>query len=168
MNPLLSEALKQAYALAPATVEHVHTLQIEHVGVSEPIFIVQGHRNRVCTVPGLGATTFLAAPFRFTLPATDDGGLQELNLTFDNVDPLIAEFCRSAQTYPAPVEIQYRPYLSTDLTTPQMDPALLLYLTNVVITLTEISGRAVPRDFLNREFPNFRYTTTNFPGLRNL
>lgn len=168
MNDLLSAVLKEAYALAPATVEHIHSLEISHPAIGEAVYICQGMQNRVLTIPGVGEKTFIAAPFNFTLPKVDDGGLQELNLTFDNVDRSISDFCRAALAQPYPIEIKYRPYISSDLTTPQYDPPLLLFLLNVQVKTSEVSGRAVPRDFINRKFPNFRYTTRDFPGLKNL
>jgi len=167
-NPLLDAAIKEAYGKATSSVEYINTLEISQIGVSEPIRICQGYINRNLTVPGEGVQTFLATPFRFNLPKVDDGGLQELSLTFDNVDRRIADFCRSALTYAAPIEIKFRPYLASDTTTPKMDPPLLLFLTNVVIDATTVSGRAVQRDFINTKFPNFKYSLTNFPGLANL
>lgn len=166
MNPNLHPALVEAYATAPAAVAHVHTLELRHESMSEPLYLVQGflHRDMKITTGG-SFKKFRACAFNFTLPATDDGGLQELTLTMDNANNRVSDFCESAMNFPAPVEIYYRPFLSTDLETPLMDPPLRLFLKDVSISEAQVSGRAVPVDFLNLKFPTELYTTPRFPSL---
>jgi hypothetical protein len=67
--------------------------------------------------------------------------------------------------FPAPVEIYYRPYLSTDLETPLMEPPLRLFLRDVTVSESQVSGRAVPVDFLNLKFPTQLYDSERFPPL---
>lgn len=165
MNALLDEALRQAYALAPATLVHYHTLEISHIGISEKVYLVKGFKHLEFGVPGDGTIPFKAAAFQFSLPPVNGEGLQELMLAFDNVDKSIAQFCRMARTYPAPIIIKYRPYISSDLSTPRYDPPLLMYLLNVQIKKTRVTGRAVPRDFINKQFPNRKYNTEDFQAL---
>ena len=64
-----------------------------------------------------------------------------------------------------PVEIIYRPYLSTDLTQSQMIPPLVLYLKDIQITAAQIVGRATFMDVVNKKFPTELYTRARFPGL---
>ena len=66
-----------------------------------------------------------------------------------------------------PVKVQYRPYLLEDLTTPQSEKPLTLYLTDVVVTLFEVTGRASFTDFINRPFPRRTetYNRDRFPSL---
>jgi len=63
------------------------------------------------------------------------------------------------------VEVTYRPYLSTDLTAPQMDPPLTLTLTQISADNYTVTARARMGDFANRKFPSEEYTATRFPGL---
>ena len=165
MNTALEEAIKEAYALAPAGVVYYHTLEFYHERMSESIYVVQGFRHQVLTLENDQDKTFLAMAFDFTLPATNEGGLQELNLVVDNVENRVSNFCKEAVLFPAPVEVIYRPYLSTDTSGPQLDPPLRLFLLNVRIADAQVSARAVPADFLNLKFPTELYDSRRFPVL---
>lgn len=165
MNPALHPALVEAYALAPAAVSHVHTLELRHESLSAPLYLVQGFFHKDMRLETGDLVTFRACAFNFTLPGTDDGGLQELTLTLDNTNNRVSDFCEAAMLFPAPVEIYYRPYLSTDLETPLMDPPLRLFLQNVTVSEAQVSGRAVPCDFLNLKFPTEIYDSVRFPPL---
>jgi hypothetical protein len=166
MNPNLHPALVEAYALAPAQVSHVHTLELRHESMSEPLYLVQGYFHKMIkTDPEGEFIEFRACAFSFNLPATDDGGLQELTLTMDNANNRVSDFCEAAMQFPAPVEIYYRPYLSTDLETPLMDPPLRLFLKDVSVSEAQVSGRAAPVDFLNLKFPTELYSSPRFPPL---
>jgi len=63
------------------------------------------------------------------------------------------------------IEITYRPYLSTDLEGPQMDPPITLILTEVEANALKITGRARMLDIGNKAFPAEIYTAKRFPGL---
>lgn len=165
MNDTLAEALKEAYAMAPADVHHVHSLEIYHPSMSEPLYLVQGYFHRQLRLESGALKNFRATAFNFTLPTTDEGGLQELNLTIDNANSRVSDFCEQAMVFPAPVEILYRPYLSTDLETPLMTPPLRLFLLGVTVGEAQVSGRAVPVDFLNLKFPTELYNSARFPPL---
>ncbi len=168
MNTALDEAIKEAYALAPATVAHVHSLEIRHPSIVESLYIVQGFQNRNLTLETAEVKTFTAIPFAFTLPPSNDSGLQELTLTIDNVGNKVAEFLELAMNFLEPVQVLYRPYLSTDLTEPKWNPPLRLFFTNATVSETQVSGRAAPADFLNRDFLSELYTRTLFPSLGSL
>lgn len=166
MNTNLHPALVEAYAIAPAGVAHIHTLELRHESMSEPLYLVQGFFHKQIKIETGGTfKKFRACGFNFTLPATDDGGLQELTLTMDNANNRVSDFCESAMNFPAPVEIYYRPYLSTDLETPLMEPPLRLFLKDVTVSESQVSGRAVPVDFLNLKFPTELYDSERFPPL---
>jgi hypothetical protein len=165
MNNNLTEALKEAYAVAPASTSYIHTIELRHVSMSEPLYLAQGFFHRRLTLETSVEQTFRACAFDFTLPATDEGGLQELNLVMDNANNRVSDFCEQAMVFPAPVEIFYRPYLSTDFTVPQMNPPLRLFLLNVKVSEAQVSGRAVPVDFLNLKFPTEKYDSSRFPAL---
>jgi hypothetical protein len=165
MNTALTEAIKEAYASAPTGVVYLETLQISHPLVVEDIFLVNDRVNHAMTLETAVVKNFRACSFRMALPASGDTGLQELSLTIDNVGREISDFMTTVRDSLDPVVITYRPYLSTDLTTPQMDPPLVLNLTDVVVTAAEVSGRATFADIINRKFPTDFYTRSRFPGL---
>ena len=63
------------------------------------------------------------------------------------------------------IEVTYRPYLSTDLEGPQMDPPIHLVLTEVEADIFRVTGRARMLDVGNKAFPGISYTAKTFPGL---
>ena len=70
----------------------------------------------------------------------------------------------AAISYPAPVEVTYRQYLSDDLSA----PAFVLNgltLKSVKAGLLRITAEAGFEDWLNRPFPRRLYTAKEFPGL---
>lgn len=168
MNPALDEAVKEAYALAPASVSHVHSLELRHPSIESSLYIVQGFQNRELTLETSEVKIFKAVPFAFTLPGNNETGLQELSLTIDNIDNQASDFLELAMNFPRPVEVYYRPYLSNDLTSPKLNPPLRLFFTNAVVSDTQVSGRAAPADFLNRGFLSELYTRRLFPSLGSL
>lgn len=168
MNNTLDAAIKEAYALAPSSVAHVHTIELRHASIVQSLYLVQGYQNRQLTLETSEVVIFKACPFQFTLPQVSESGLQELNLTIDNVGGRASDFCELAMNFPTPVEIYYRPYLSTNLLEPKMNPPMRLFLTNVSISDAQVSGVASQTDFLNLQFPSVDYTRNLFPALGNL
>lgn len=166
-NTALTEAIKEAYASAPAGVVYLETLQFSHPLVAQDKFIVQDRVDKVMTLEDATTHTFKACAFRMELPASGDNGLQELSIAIDNVDEEIGVFLETVKDSLVPVTVRYRPYLSTDLTTPQLDPPLVLNLTDIVMSAAEVTGRATFADIINRKFPTDFYTRRRFPGLAN-
>jgi len=77
---------------------------------------------------------------------------------------LKCESCGSSNV----TEVYYRPYLATDLTTPQLNPPLLLFLKEISVTAQNgAQGRCTFTDIINKKFPNDYYTRTRFPSLGN-
>lgn len=165
MNPTLEDALIEAYATAPAGVAHVATIELRSSRMSDSLYLVQGFFHREMRLETGTLKTFRACAFDFKLPATDEGGLQEMTITMDNAGNRVSDFCKAAALSPTPVEIWFRPYLSTDLETPLMDPPLRLFLKDITISEAQVSGRADPVDFLNLKFPTQLYTSDRFPDL---
>lgn len=169
-NAALTAALKEAYARAPSNVVYLNTLEIAHPSVASK-YIVRDRKDWNLTLEGGGGVkTFKACPFRFSLPASGDNGIQNLNIAIDNVDREISDFINTVKESVNPVSVIYRPYLSTDTTTPQMNPPLVLTLGNIVITAVQITGRASFADIINKPFPHPSeiYTRERFPSLGNL
>jgi len=133
----------------------------------EPIYIIQARQPYELTLENGESKVFEPVAFRFTLPGQDDQGLQDLNITIDNVDKRIGDWVEAASAYDAPALVRYRPYLSTDLTTPQMDPPLTLTLSDIKRTSFEVSGRASVADIVNLKFLRLLYLRSRFPSLGN-
>ena len=166
-NQALTEALKEAYALAPTEIVILHTLQLSHPSLTEDLFLVQDIVEHDFTLEDLSIETFEPVGFRFALPPIGDQGLQELTISIDNTDRRITDFVNTIKGQPGTTEVRYRPYLSNDLTTPQMDPPLLLFLKELSITAVQIQGRATFADIINKRYPSEWYTRERFPSLGN-
>jgi hypothetical protein len=160
----LQAAIREAYATARSDVYYLDTLEISNAA-APTLYLVRDRIDQNLTLEDSTVKTFVACGFRFQLPAAGDNGLQELSLAVDNVDRKASEFVSAALGSNAPIEVVYRPYLSSDLTQPQMNPPLRLFLTDVVITSVEINGRAQFADILNRKFLSESYVRRRFPAL---
>lgn len=165
MNSALSEAIREAYAVAPSSKAVIDTLELRLDG-AEPLYIYRGVEPLQMRLETGAWVTFEPVPFRFKLPKSSDTSSQSLDISMDNVDSRVAEFIVAAKGSLKPVEVVYRPYLSDDLTQPQMDPPLVLYLKGAAITTATASAQASFVDIVNKRFPNDYYTSTRFPGLR--
>lgn len=164
-NTTLQDALKEAYAVAPAQQIILHTLEIRQTGVQSPIYIVRDRKELVATTEESEDVTFQPCGFQFSLPPENEEGFRSLNIAMDNVKRIVTPFITAAKSQRVPVEAIYRPYLSTDLTRPQMDPPLLLYLKDLSVTGPQVTGRATFQDLVNKRFPLELYTRYRFPTL---
>ena len=108
---------------------------------------------------------FIALAFDLELPPVDTGPVPEIAVTLDNVSREIVRHLDAAATSHEIIEVTYRPYLSTDLEGPQMDPPITLTLTEVEVDVFRATGRARMLDIGNRAFPAETYTAKRFPGL---
>lgn len=165
MNASLQAALKEAYAVAPVTSVTLHTLEFRQQGVQPSIYIVKDFQQMIAYDENGVAQTFLPCGFDFALPGENEDGFRTLNITVVNVQRIAEPFLRAAQSERVPVEVIYRPYLSNDLSTPQMIPPLILYLKDVSKQPDQIVGRATFMDLVNKKYPLELYTNTRFPTL---
>ena len=113
-------------------------------------------------VNGGKMVTFIALAFDLSLPPTP---VPEITVTLDNVSREIVRHLDAAAVSQDKIEITYRPYLSTDLEGPQMDPPITLVLTEVEANTLQVTGRARMLDIGNKAFPSETYTAKRFPGL---
>lgn len=165
MNDTLSDAIREAYASAPAGVVVYHTLEIKQDGVQDSIYLVQGRQPIEASDEEGYVRTFSPSSFQFTLPPSDGEGLQALTVTIDNVNRAASDFLKAAMESQVVVELVYRPYLSTDLTNAAMSPPLRLTLKDASISTTQVVGRATFMDLVNRKFPSELYTRARFPTI---
>lgn len=167
----LSAAIAEAYATAPEDVVILHTLEFRHSTFATPLRVVMDHQALTATLEAAApenpseAVEFAAYDFDAKLPDVASGRMPELQIVIDNIDQVIEEAIESAAGSSDKIEVTYRPYLSTDLTAPHMDPPLTLTLTHVEATVFQVSARAGFRNLGNIGFPNQDYTAARFPGL---
>ncbi|CUW39667.1 conserved protein of unknown function [Magnetospirillum sp. XM-1] len=176
-DPLLSQAIKEAYASAPADVVILHTLEIWHPtfldadGNPAPIRVVRDHADLTARLEagaprnGGQIVTFTALAFDLELPPVDTGPVPEITVAMDNVGREITDALDGAAISQDKIEVTYRPYLSTDLEGPHMDPPITLIMTEVEADPLRVTGRARMLDVGNKAFPSATYTAKTFPGL---
>jgi len=112
--------------------------------------------------------TFEPVGFSMTLPGQNDQGIQDIGIAVDNVDGRVLEVIQDLAATGQPVDVYYRPYMSSDLTQPQMVPPLKLTLSGVKVTDTQVSARASFADIVNMKFLNReKYSAARFPSLNN-
>jgi hypothetical protein len=109
---------------------------------------------------------FVALGFDLELPAVDTIPVPEIVVTLDNVGREIAKHLDAAAVSQERIEIMYRPYLSTDIEGPQMDPPMTMTLSEVEVDVFRVTGRARVLDIGNKAFPSEIYTIKKYPGLR--
>jgi len=165
MNPSLTDAIKEAYASAPASKVILDTLEIRQTGVQDTIYIVKAPLPLSAYDENGNLLNFRAAGFQFTLPAESEEGFRSLNIAVDNIDRTASDFAKTAKLSQVPVECVYRPYLSDDLSAPQMVPPLVLYLKDIQVNTFQVTGRATFMDLVNMKFPSELYTRLRFPSL---
>jgi hypothetical protein len=109
---------------------------------------------------------FVALGFDLELPPVDTIPVPEIVVTLDNVGREIAKHLDAAAVSQERIEVMYRPYLSTDIEGPQMDPPMTMTLSEVEVDVFRVTGRARVLDIGNKAFPSEIYTTRKYPGLR--
>ncbi len=164
-NPSLQDAIKEAYTIAPSNKVILDTLEIRQTGVQDPIYMVRSRRSIKAKDENGIERTFLPVGFQFALPPQDETGFQSLNISIDNIGRQVSDFINAAKSERVPVEVIYRPYLSNDLTRPQMIPPLVLYLKDIQVTAAQVTGKATFMDVVNKKFPSELYTRARFPSL---
>ena len=167
----LTTAIKEAYALATDDGVIQHTLEFRHPAFTQPIRVVLDHANLIATleadapVDGGTPVEFVAYAFDMVLPPVDETAKPEIVIAIDNVSREITDQLDAAAEGTAPIELTYRPYLSTDSTQPQMDPPLHLIVMDIDADNGRINARGTYGDFANKRFPVEDYTSKRFPGL---
>lgn len=108
---------------------------------------------------------FIALAFDLDLPPVDTIPVPEITVTMDNVGREITDALDAAAVSQDKIEVTYRPYLSTDIEGPQMDPPITMILSEVEASPLQVRGQARMLDIGNKAFPAKYYTAKDFPGL---
>ncbi len=164
-STLWRQAIKEAFVLAPADTVILHTLELIHPAMDPAVRMVQNIEGGTFTLETEEEFYFEPAAFRFSLPPSGTNGIQELMLQLDNTDRRISDYLEAVLLNPEPITVKYRAFLSSDLTTPQTESPLVLFLSDLHVTASEVSGRASFADIVNRQFLSVPYSVRNFPGL---
>lgn len=170
----LAKALAEAYAVAPVSVAVLDTIEVSAVG-SLSLYLTNGFNTLYANLFGslVGSTYtpgvevgYIPTPFTVRLPASTADSLPSLNIEIDNIDHQLSDLVAKALEDGVAIIIKYRPYLSTDLTRPQLNPPMTFYAASAKITATSVVIQATFPDIVNKNFPNEQYSVTLFPGLK--
>lgn len=165
-DPALTAAIEEAYASAPADEIIYHTLEFSHPDFVAPIYVVRDRADLTATLEdGVTSVTFTAFAFDFHLPPLEQTASPEIVISIDNVGREIIPYLDAAAQSADLITVTYRPYLSSDLSAPQMDPPISLVVREVTADVFKVECRATFGDFANRRFPSESYDAHRFPGL---
>lgn len=167
----LTQALKEAYAAAPAGVIIFHTLELRHSAFSTPIRVVRDFNDLTATLeatapvnPG-ASVTFVGMAFEFTKPEVSPDGVPQITIEIDNVDRAIVANIEAAMGTTEMIKCTYREYLSTALTAPQNNPPLSMTIMSITATVFKVTATAGFPNLMNYRFPTTEYDPEVFPGL---
>lgn len=167
MNTAWTEPIKEAYASCPSDEVILDTLQVHHDSMGTDLFLVADRVDHTFKLEGGATQVFQACAFALSLPPSGEGGAQTLQVKIDNTDKQVSDYLEQVVDTNKPVRLTFRPYLNSDPNTPQMNPPLVLDLTDVDVKGVEVSGKASFVDVINKQFLTSRYTRDRFPSLGN-
>jgi hypothetical protein len=156
----LNQAIKEAYASAPTDVLVYYTLEVTHPDFATSARLVLGHEDVT-----LGGQVWTAAAFEMQLPDVSAQGDMRLRVRFDNVGGELFEAIDAVVESDSPVEIVYRVWLSTNLSTPANSSVPAFALTAVSADRQTITAEATLGPFQNKRWPRLRYRDEYYPGL---
>lgn len=167
----LSQAIKEAYASAPANVVIYHTMELWHPAFTTPIRVVRDYADLTATLESTAPrnasedVTFIAFNFDFTKPEVSAAGIPQITITMDNVDRSIVANIEAALGSTELVSVIYREFISTDLSSPQNNPPLSMTIMSVMADVFKVTAVAGFPNLMNKRFPTTEYSTEVFTGL---
>lgn len=156
--------IQTVYASAPTDKVILPTLEILVPG-EDPIRVVAAYEDVTATLEDSTVVTFKAGPFEYKEPSKDTQGNQTLTFSIANATGEAQKAVESALESDAEVPVNYRVYLSTDLTAPAKKP-FKMTLRGGSFEGMMVQVEAGYFDLLNTQWPRLRYTSDKFPGLR--
>jgi hypothetical protein len=162
----ISARLAKIYASAPLDDEAYETMELRHPRFSRVWYITSNPVIFQATLEdGTTRVDFDPIPFTVKLPGNEHGGRQDLQITISNVDRVFIDELELANAQPtARIDVVYRVFAKSDLTTPAATP-VRLSITDVQATNATVDAIASRADLLNHPFPNLVYEPLFYPGL---
>lgn len=168
MHPLLSDALREAYATSTVEYEVVNTLEVssESAGVS-PMYLCSGNVQRDFRLETSEIVTFLPVPFVFSFPSMDSSGAKELNIGIENVKGETISLLDTVRKRNAVLLVKFRSFIvEKALEGPQNNRPIIFEVSGASATVKGVTIRATVPDIVNRSFPANAYSYADYPGLR--
>jgi hypothetical protein len=168
----LSEALAEAAAIAPVQRAILHTFELWHMTLAEPVYVVNDYADLLAYIEqdasrnALTQVTFLACNVKISRPEeSDSAAAPEVTLTVDNVSGVFSSALRLSRGWLEPWEIIERLYASDDLTSPALLPPLKLHVVSVDLTGQLATLHCRHADFTNYGVPRLTFNRHEYPGL---
>ncbi|MFT7337638.1 MAG: hypothetical protein ACI92B_000960 [Marinobacter maritimus] len=158
--------IKTVYASAPSKHVILATLEILVPG-ADPIRVVAAYEDVTAELETGETVTFQAGPFAYKEPSKDTRGVQMLTFSIANVTGEAQKAVEKAIEEDAYVPVNYRVYLSTDLTAPAKRPYKMTMRGGSFRGMM-VQVEAGYFDLLNTQWPRLRYTADWAPGLRHM
>lgn len=164
---LESEALREAYAVAPADTVVLDTLEVSRSG-QPSIFITNNYTPFSAALETGSTVTFLPIPFKVNLPSKAKDTLPVMKISIANPDQLVSNYLREALVDKSPVVVKFRPFLLATNQDPQyqLPTPMIFHIGPVNFGLAQVDVQCLFPNIANKRFPNESYTVRLFPGLR--
>lgn len=156
--------IETVYASAPTSDVILPTIEILVPGY-EPIRVVAAYEDLTATLETDETVTFQQGPFEYKEPSKDTNGQQTLTFSIANVTGEAQKAVEFALESNAEVPVNYRVFLSTDLTAPAKKPYKMI-LRGGQFQGMMVEVEAGYFDLLNTQWPRKRYNNEEHPGLR--
>ena len=155
----MSDAIKEAYAHAPADVTYYDTLEISHDSFTDNIRVVISD-TPLSTPQG----EFIACPnVQVRLPEIDGCVQGQLEITIGMLPKKAQIALKDASTTTSPISIKYRQYIAEDVD-PDAELPVPLQVDTIKQTHIQAIITAAYPDLVNARFPRRLMTTTVLPG----
>lgn len=167
----LTSAIKEAYASCPSDVALIETVEIYHPDWSTIFRLVRGNESLTATLESTApnnpnaSVSFTPLDFSIAQPRIGEGR-QELTLEIENASLLLMPMIESHDLASLDeARVIYRPYLSSDLSGPHMNPPLSLSIVGISANMRTVSITCAYADIANRRFPRKLYNVIDYPGI---
>lgn len=154
----MTDAIKEAYANAPADITYYDTLEIMHASFSESIKIVKSGKS-LSTPQG----NFIAVNFDFTIPETKGSVVGEMKISIGLLPKVAQVAIRDASMTTTPITVKYRQYLGANME-PDAELPVALEIRQVEQTYSGVVATALFPDLHGHVFPRRLMTTSVLPG----
>jgi len=184
----LTAALVEAFANADNGQVILETICFKHSKLATDRYFVRAKEDKTLAVPnGIGGfvdVLHTAHSFSLVRPTSNDSGVQDVTLEFDNTDLVGSEIVQLINTENEDTGGDGEPLHKLDLATvsynvyleelkdpvsgmvlPQMSAPITMFIASTQFNKSNVSFTLNFLDLVNRSFCHQNYTTLRFPGM---